>query len=509
MRELGVFVNSNFWSSTANFIFIKTGKTPLKKSEILNVLAVFNVYKNINNAFLICETNQSPLKVLTLNILTQKIYVSNDSVDVEVLFKSKVTNMNRYEYKVVAFDQYPRLNAIKGKLFGSDKLFLEIVAEMQNATFMIEKLAFLDQKSIRNMMEGRTDLLLNTRHTGQSNNNREIYKTVNTYDENGWCSLIPFPHRKSYLTIILTPFDVYIWVSLFVLVSVSIVIWKLHRQPRADVNYFVFGIVANFFLQAIPFQRNHSTLTWMFQVYVFILLVLGNIYQSLLISLISSPHFEEKISTVDQMMGIYSSFKVDLIFNILKNESKSLREMDTSVTNYQHFYHLEFEELAANRTVLIFSCDFIEAIWKRSNFENQEKLKSSYYILPQKLYVNYENLLSGRFSPFNEHFNRMSLKIFESGIRKHWKVLLHKLRDEPMPPKSLNDNEFLLKLKDLSGMFLLCGFCLLLASFVFLLEMFWHKKMRKSRIVRRIMRVERQVIIRVESVIEPFDLDAV
>jgi hypothetical protein len=127
------------------------------------------------------------------------------------------------------------------------------------------------------------------------------------------------------------------------------------------------------------------------------------------------------------MTTIYHKFTTDLIFNALKNESEvhaKIKEMSMTITSYDEFPFLNFEELAASKNVLIFGCDYIEAALNAHIALKNGRFDNFYYVLYERLFTSYETLLTGRFSPFLDRFNELSQLVFESGMRMHWKIVL-------------------------------------------------------------------------------------
>ena len=161
-----------------------------------------------------------------LNFLERKFYSTGKNgseIDINV-FNEKLINLKGYRYKVAAFDQYPRLQHINGRFKGVDKMFLETIATKQNATFHIESYGEFNSTLSYRMFTAKLDLMLNTRHNGDKMVVYKTLKPVQTYDENAWCALIPVPSKVSYLKFLLTPFDTYVWIFLFVsLVSAGLV----------------------------------------------------------------------------------------------------------------------------------------------------------------------------------------------------------------------------------------------------------------------------------------------
>jgi hypothetical protein len=442
--------------------------------------------------------------------------------DIDRIFDDKLINLSGYRYKVAGFEQFPRLYSRKGRIIGVDKMFLELVATKQNATIQIDWYGDTWNSSINlKMLAGQLDIMLNTRHNGEASKVQKILKPVQTYDEHAWCALIPSPRQISYLRFLLTPFDGLLWVLLASSVAATTTIWQLYKRfhPRKDdvdsVGTLILGIFAFFFLQGISFRKNTPVLTLLLHIFSFVLAFLGNAYQSSLISLIHEQQFEPKISSIDEMMTKYDSFISDVIFDALKMESEMYRQMKTTSIAYDKFQLLNFKELAAKKTVLIFSCDYVEAALTHIFNLKHGQLEDSYYVLHEKLFASFEKLLTSAYSPFHKRLNEISSKVFESGIRQHWKVLLEaeltkKRIDDAM---HVEEEKHLLNIKDMIGILTLCGICWLASLLVFSLEWMWNGFMTKTKLGEKLKRVfcgkpkkkpRKQQAFEMETVIFPY-----
>lgn len=427
------------------------------------------------NAAVIYENEDGDgIKIRMINILTGDTLNYDVTTDVDVLFSDRLVNMKGFKYKILAFQQRPRLTFDGNEWIGFDKLFMDVATKLQNASYSIQTMPMNAEDSSNLMLNflshGVVDLCLNTVHFGGTVEMNVLFKSVNTFDLVGYCALIPAPSRVSFLKYVLAPFDASIWTILFVTVAIFAVIWRIFKKYSTShdfdsAGHFVFGIIALFFLQALPFRRNRSVLTFVTQLFVFTMLILGNSYQSLLISLISEPHFGSKISTIDEMIERFQNYKITRGFGRLLLESNFYpnMEMASSYDVQDLITGRDIETSSMNGTVFMVKCDSADYVM---NLPESTELRSFFYILPQKFYSTYENYLTSRSSPFNKRLNEISLKVFETGIRHHWEDLSPKAQ---RVIESLNGN--MLQLNDLFGVFYIFGICLSIAIIVFFMEL--------------------------------------
>jgi hypothetical protein len=363
----------------------------------------------------------------------------------------------------------------------------------------------------------------------------KYYKNFNTYDVDGYCALIPIPPRHSFFKYLFVPYDTLSWIFMLISLAALAIIWKVFKAQRDSRNlnsagHMILRVVAGFLGQAFPFRHTRWFHLMVIQIFIFMVLILGNAYQSLLISLLTVSRNGTRISTVNEMMHSDYNYVSDKLFHlsILQYQPQSSVTAKFYVDNYVYVTEaLNYKEKADNNSVLIVRCDYAHDIFYTENYKfGHGKPSDYYYILPEKFFTLYETLATGRYSPFTERFAELSLRIFESGIRQHWKTLLHKLTDEiDLKQISIIKEDYMLKMGDLKYVFYIGGCGLLLASIVFVLELLCHKYrayIRRTWIMRllrklsweeRIRKREMAIIRREEMrmrrrrvVIEPFEM---
>lgn len=130
-----------------------------------------------------------------------------------------------------------------------------------------------------------------------------------------------------------------------------------------------------------------------------------------------------------------------------------------------------FKNKQINNSVLILRCDVAHGLIFEKKYElDKEKPSDYFYILHENFFTTYECLMAARFSPFAKRLEEISLMIFESGIKQHWKALEQKIiKDNHHSIVPVDDKSFL-KMNDLKYVFYIFGSGLMLANFVLLIE---------------------------------------
>lgn len=381
------------------------------------------------------------------------------------LFPDKLKDMQGYPYKIIVSHQFPRLNVHKGRMKGIDaSIFTEIVKH-QNASM---KIAFeVSPNDPRGTLKfydvliGRmADLTLNTvLHSLESS---MFLKFINTYDEVGFCALIPIPSRLSFLHFILTPFDAWSWILLTGSIAISGVMWKLLRRRSTGSNsawYFIFNVVGYFLAQSIPMRQNRRMQVALLQTCILMTFIMGNVYQSLIIALMSKSRDGIRMKTVDEMFSSDLKFKVTPRLLKIFKDSGEFSSIHDRLEISNGF--LEYKRLSREHYGILTRCDFIE---DSMNVRDDMDLGNHYYILPEKIMPFYEKIILSDRSPFYEKLQTYHDFIFESGIRQYWKYLLRRKEQAKYNREEtfIRNEGYYLTMDDLYGVFyiLLVGFIL-------------------------------------------------
>jgi hypothetical protein len=319
--------------------------------------------------------------------------------------------------------------------------------------------------------------------SNNSNSVSKYYKSLNVFEVSGYCAVVPIPPPRinfSYL------FDAYDWMSwMFMVISLTAlaIIWKIFKAHRDSENIssagrMVFLVVAVFLGQAFEFRHSRWFHLLVIQLYIFMVVILGNAYQSLLIAEVTVQRNTSRMKTVDELMNGDFNFITDKIFyhSILKYHP-TLRERFT-FTNHNHIL-LNYRGAAANNSVLVMRCDIAEGLMtiKSELMGVNGLLAEFYYILPEKLFTVYEKLMTSRFCPFTERFEEFSLRIFESGIKQYWKIMIRKIISRLTPKQHVKFvDEHLLDLNELTFIFIILAVGLVAGLVVLLIELIVEKK---------------------------------
>ncbi|CAO1353389.1 unnamed protein product [Diamesa hyperborea] len=499
--ELETFRHSNYWNKMAKFIFIPDNLSTLDRSQkvhvlrycykvgILNVLLLTEELKTTN----VTAFSYSPFKKPNSFGLT---WYYKLTTRLSTVYPDKLRNLSGYTYNVLAFHQIPRLIKVSQHFVGVDVLFINAVAKKQRAKFNYSfQLTRTDNKD--NILEDyyeaivarKFDISLNTIISFNMVTNIE---TVNTFDENGYCALIPKPPRTNFLQHLLTPFDAWTWIFLVMSIGISAVLWALFNcmslGNENSAGYFIIGVTASFFGHYMRFRRARIIQVIMLEIFIFTTFILGSAYQSLIISLMTASRNGTKYNSFNDIFNSTDlNFMVDSMFHSKFTTSDEYLKLSHRIkVSYQNLNTLDYEELALNHTALVMLCDIAEYLLYAKKYRKQFQADAleHYYLLPDRMYSFFEKLVLSNDSPFTNEFQRYSTIFFESGIRQYWHSLKVSSMDDvraDIETKRIEDEQYLLNMDDLYGVFVILVLGLATAGLVLLLEIFWFDCVRHLR----------------------------
>jgi hypothetical protein len=464
--------SANKWSKKTKFIFVPVD---FRFYFLGNIFKFFDVI-GVTNSILL--QREKILKVYAANKFIGKgiIYEIKDKKDrLDIVFPDKLKDMKDYTYKLGFVDQPPRLTVHRHIPFGVDFAIFKTIINRQNAKVWVGQAG--SQKAITELLQHKQiDLTLNT---GISEIANTFLRYINTYDENGYCSLIPIPPRLSFLHYLLTPFDGLSWIFLIVCTLTCAFVWRLLRKSEDSDSewYFIYGIITNFIGQSIPFRNNRRMQVIILQLSVLMTFIMGNAYQSLIITAMTTSREGIRLKTIDEMFASDLKFKVDPIFYDIVTRSGDSKSIIDRMEKGRGLP--DYEKLSNDNYAVIGRCDMIEY-----SYNVESNAGEFYYMLPEKMMPFYEKFMLSPMSPFYEMLQKYHDYAFESGIRQFWHEFFKhkKIVKYSRENEYYKNEEYYLSMKDVYGCFyiLLVGYSV--AGVVLLIEIFWHDCLKRAEI---------------------------
>lgn len=469
----------NFWKTSVKFFFVPVNARNIKTFS-------GKLLKTTNCVAWNCVvvSFDKRLQVFSSNLFSKSFYEVDDRFQNSSAFPYKLKEMNGYEMKIIVGKQVARMVSRnrRGTYEGVDLAVMDIVARIHNATIKQIDIQARNRDWSQDMLsylhEGKAEMSLLTNF--EAIKLEPYWRTINTYDENGYCALVLIPERLTFLHYILEPFDVYSWILMFMVVAPSALIWKLVRRTDSNTTFsFVYGVTVSFFGQSIPFNRNNRMQSAILQLCFLMTFIMGSAYESLIIASMSYSRDGKRMKSFDELFASGQQLSVaSALLEQLKmsNESKLLKNMMTIYQNSKLPAALQMK-------TVISRCDALNFMYSSNGWAK------SFYLLPDIIMTNYETFMLKMFSPFHGLLKYYFDHIFESGIRQHLKETLKLSRKEAEAAREVDyhetDNEKLLALKDVSGIFYILLAGNVVASVLFLFEVFFNPSMNLLRRIQR------------------------
>ena len=457
---------SQYWSNTANFIFISI------RNEIKSMvsIATFLMTTRCYNSILI-GIDQKTFKIFTTNPFDQRrnwFFEMHRNLSFDTAFPDRQKNLNGYTYKVLFRNNYPKLFLRNDIVQGSTMDFLKALAVHQNAKLA---LTYVDigEKGLKTFYNyfSRSDLCPNTDLFFRSKTPGAI-RQVETFETGGYCAMLPNPERTSFFSYVMKPFDTWVWLlSALATIMFAVILRYLNR------NFSIVTYIMHFFGENLTFPERRLIEKAILLMKYFLVFIVSLGYESFIISYMANSRNGERIKTVNELISSNFSFMADNAFKV-SNFYPELSEK--IIGTFDNASGLNFSKTASEKIGLIMACNMVDLFYQSTEeFVKVDKTAiDHYYRLPEKLLTYFMRFPTATFSPFTDRIQEFSLKVFQAGLRQHWSSMID---NEDM--KAVRDREaivsgdYLMKLGDIAGAFYLLGLGLLLAAFSLVLEVIW------------------------------------
>lgn len=462
---------SDYMTRSARFIYVAVN---IAIDDVIDVLRFFYTLRIIN--VVIIGIFNGSFNAFSYNPFFPDDYYTLDSasVNVEEVFPDKFLDINGYAYKILLYEHIPRLKVIDGQIQSPEFQFMKIVAEKQNAQLSAILISSMVNEIISEYLNSRqVDICLNTDAIFHSARRNHV-KFVDAWETDGFCAIVPNPEIESHFGFIYKPFDLWTWVLLSVVMFGGAAIWYfLNKNNRVRSNspgFFIFGFISYFFGQSVRFREHRLMQKIILQLSIMITFVLGTAYQSVVISMMCNSHYATKITSFDDLTRSDYSFYVSRHFISLLNGSEYYRKIEPYIVKHLDHLELNYKQLAINKIAIIEKCSLLDDIMINGDhyFEKNELPRMFFYKLDEKFDSFYLKFPMSAYTFFHQKLQEMSLKVFESGIKKAWtndKTIDHE--------HDKTEGKYFMNLIDLLPAFYLLGLGLVLSSIAFLCEIMW------------------------------------
>lgn len=474
---------SSYFDRKANFIHVST--VPL--NFITNVLVVSPLkFLRMLNSIMV-SPNYESFNVRTfnphLNVLAENYDVPNTLTDVDLVFEDKLKDLRGYTLKIIKHYD------LSIEILSNLKLVQEI-AQVLNAKARIEIELGVDyfddfiERFARKLTNNEVDLTVNRLKIFTED---RMIPPVYTHDQYSYCALVPLPHRISFFELLKRPFDGWTWLLILVIVFIAAVVWKCLTkgiENESSTLRFIFAVYASFTSQTVEVRSSRRLHVTLLQLLIFGTFILGNAYQSILISFLSISRNGTRLNTFQELIESNYNFTMEpLLFGMI-NSSGDLpdlmarsTEMSNGIkseTSSDMIFH-DYERYARENTVVVMTCENAEGDMKFLPLQQeQQNPVKFFYQLPEKFFNNPTMILLSKESPYQDVFQRIANRIFESGIVRHWRHVSYVSGgiQVELDEMHLLNEEYMLKMSDLYSVFIALALLHLISTSVFLMELF-------------------------------------
>jgi hypothetical protein len=461
MKNFAATLQSDYWNNMAKFIFISTH---MARNQLIQVSTFFNSLGVLDS--ITVGSFGEKLVMYSFNPFeNQKSKRFYEISDKSNLYPDKLKYLKGYAYKMVANNEFPV------GVHQNGKIVQKFIAQEKT-----------HNKVLRMLNNREIDLSLNTAVSFKSKPANAI-KAINTFQTDGYCTMLPYPERKSFFSYVMKPYDTWSLTMIAVSMICLVIVWHLLNKytPVPNPNspwYFLFAFIAFFIGQGAEFREHRLLQKILIQLMIMMTFMLGNAYQSVLISLMAESRYGEQITTIQGMVDSNFTFKTDPVFMNMFKESEQYQGLHSKITGiFTLKDFLKLHELSSEKTGLILECSVVDALYMNTAnlFEADRNAIDFFYKLSHKLYSFYEMFPTAPYSMFANRLQEYSLKIHESGIKQHWQTLLSFEDMEAVKQRESNaKEEYLLNLEDMAGAFYCLGIGYFAALIAFLFEVFNH-----------------------------------
>ena len=170
----------------AKVICISTDR--MRYSFQLRFLRYFAFYGFLDVA--IISDYSEYIEVTNFQSVNGNMFALRNVIDGQSLFPDKLKNLNKFQYRIVLYDQPPRVVVKHDRFITPMMYFLKLFAEHQNA--LLHFTILKDPNLFSSVWHARfVDLTLNT----AVNHPDSQYTKLLTYEESAYCALVPLSKK--------------------------------------------------------------------------------------------------------------------------------------------------------------------------------------------------------------------------------------------------------------------------------------------------------------------------
>lgn len=234
---------------------------------------------------------------------------------------------------------------------------------------------------------------------------------LRTYEEVSFCIFAPIPKKNIILqAALLKPFDCITWVIVCVITIILIFLWKLTHSSNSHWRLLCV-MTANFLAQSVTFKYRNL----LFLVSILFSLLVRNIYEGTVTSLMAERYNDNKFNTFDQFLKSQKDFKfyASEAFDVQMKFSQN-RDYQLKKENILRLGIWTSKALKEKRVIALDCAEIENYVIKKPS------ILKSYYLLPERLFTYYRLFDVGFTDPFLPKLQHRLNQVFEIGVIQAW-----------------------------------------------------------------------------------------
>jgi hypothetical protein len=278
------------------------------------------------------------------DILHEKFDSLGLTSDTDILFNDKLIDMQGYHYKTVFHLGFKQFIEKDDRLFSIEIQSMDIIAKKQNASFYSDKHDSEVVDILSMISQGQADIVLNLGSFAAVWNSKNTLKAVNTYETNGFCVLVPItPFLETLLKFITMPFHSCVWYALFLSLCAAFLIWqtyyKFFDNRMVSGLSMVMDILQATIQQSVNIRKGRFVLKMMLQLFLFMTIVIANIYQGVVTSILMDYNKILKVKSIHELLTMDYDFYSDKLFYLLFGENISDSNLVNKIKPLKEWVH--------------------------------------------------------------------------------------------------------------------------------------------------------------------------
>jgi hypothetical protein len=233
--------------------------------------------------------------------------------------------------------------------------------------------------------------------------------------------------------------------------------------------------------QSITLRISHKILIILMQIFIFMSIILSNLYQGELVSFMSEPKSEYRIQTFNELSNSNYKFVVDKYFRNYMNATGAFPGIAANIIDKNYFLNISCAEAVKERIVVINPCEDFD--FYHFNVAYSKEHVASFYVMNERILSYYRIFLSSICNPFLERWQRFMDLSFAAGLPQYWDLIFSLEFTTKNAIESIIEEDFYLHLENMSQAFYVLLIGLLLSFLIFIGEILYHRYQRRSIIV--------------------------